>query len=59
MAPLNKQDMTTKLVEAAGAKLSEIAASPVIASAAQSPAISHSQERAIASKHLVRFVICE
>ena len=30
VAPLNKQDMTTKLVEAAGAKLSEIAASPVI-----------------------------
>jgi hypothetical protein len=28
VAPLNKEDMTTKLVEAAGAKLSEIAATP-------------------------------
>ena len=54
VAPLNKQDMTTKLVEAAGAKLSEIAASPVI-ERSPVPAISHSQERAIASKHLVRF----
>ncbi len=47
IAPLNKEDMTTKLVEAAGAKLSEIATSSPTPASPESNAISHAEERTI------------